>query len=273
MTETQERFLRAVLTRVPLDSVVEMHLFPPIRRGTLETGVAVIATALPPEPLVVITPQQDGELSNADDQTIELTDSAVIEASDEGAEPVSVDDLAPGADESTADTPEAVSVPWATEAIVAADTPPDSAVAAPHDDSLYATGGDVTPDAVPVGDDTAAPHELDDTDADARIVVGVDIGDAVMHVESGGVDEPLAQLAVPWPRMRIFTASYRHTIKGVDRGKWTFDVHEEADAPLEAVELVLRGVRHRSTEPADPEQVSHDALTALVTPARVAPAA
>ena len=59
MTETQERFLRAVLTRVPLDSVVEMHLFPPIRRGTLETGVAVIATALPPEPLLAIAASDD----------------------------------------------------------------------------------------------------------------------------------------------------------------------------------------------------------------------
>ena len=162
MTETQERFLRAVLTRVPLDSVVEMHLFPPIRRGTLETGVAVIATALPPEPRLAVAPE------------------------------------------------------W---------------------------------------------------------------GDGVLNVEAlpdvggGADDEPLATRAVPSPRLRIFTASYRHTIKGVERGKWTFDVHEEADAPPEAVELVLRGVRHRSTEPADPEQVSLAELTVLVAPARVAPAA
>ena len=27
MTETQERFLRTVLSRVPLDSVVELHLY------------------------------------------------------------------------------------------------------------------------------------------------------------------------------------------------------------------------------------------------------
>jgi hypothetical protein len=36
---------------------------------------------------------------------------------------------------------------------------------------------------------------------------------------------------------------------------------------------VLRGVRHRSTEPADPELVSHDVLAALIAPVTVAPAA
>ena len=80
---------------------------------------------------------------------------------------------------------------------------------------------------------------------------------------------------VPRPplRLRILTAGYRHTIKGIDRGKWSVDVQERADAPLEAVEAVLRGVRQRSPEPADPELVSLDALAALLVPARVAPAA
>jgi hypothetical protein len=87
------------------------------------------------------------------------------------------------------------------------------------------------------------------------------------------IEAEFETVPVPTPRMRILTASYRHTIKGVERGKWSVDVQVEADAPLEAVELVLRGVRHRSTEPADPELVSHDALAALLTPVAVAPAA
>jgi len=204
MTETQERFLRAVLTRVPLDSVVELHLFPPIRRGTMETGVAVIATTLPTEPLLAVAPEHDDELLRAVDEAMAPIDAVMVAS------------------------PDVVS---------------DTEIA------------------------------VDASDGGEGIVVSIDIGDALMHVESGSDGEPLALLAIPWPRMRIFTASYRHTIKGVERGTWTFDVHEEADAPLEAVELVLRGVRHRSTEPADPEQVSHAALSALVTPARVAPAA
>ena len=163
MTETQERFLRTVLTRIPLDGVVELHLFPPIRRGTLETGVAVIAMLLPPAPLTVV---------------------AVV---------------------------------------------PDDAVL---DDAV-----------------------LDDSVPDDAL-----LDEAVL---------------VPRPplRLRILTAGYRHTIKGIDRGKWSVDVQERADAPLEAVEAVLRGVRQRSPEPADPELVSLDALAALLVPARVAPAA
>ena len=43
MTETQQRFLRAIAERVPKAQVVEVHLFPPIRQGGVETGVAVVA--------------------------------------------------------------------------------------------------------------------------------------------------------------------------------------------------------------------------------------
>ena len=163
MTETQERFLRTVLTRIPLDGVVELHLFPPIRRGTLETGVAVIAMLLPPAPLTVVAVAPDDA----------VLDDAVLD-----------------------------------------DSVPDDAL----------------------------------------------LDEAVL---------------VPRPplRLRILTAGYRHTIKGIDRGKWSVDVQERADAPLEAVEAVLRGVRQRSPEPADPELVSLDALAALLVPARVAPAA
>ncbi|GAC1479567.1 MAG: hypothetical protein NVS1B4_24250 [Gemmatimonadaceae bacterium] len=43
LTETQERFLRALVERIPTDRIVELHLFSPIRKGAFETGVAVIA--------------------------------------------------------------------------------------------------------------------------------------------------------------------------------------------------------------------------------------
>lgn len=203
MTETQERFLRTVLTRVPVDSVVELHLFPPIRRGTLETGVAFIATVLPPVTLAVVTDADMDEGADSDTN------------SDEGA--VAVD--ATAAD------------PFVLEF-------------APDPDSPYADEPSATTDY-----DVAVP--ADDADGTADDV----------------------RVTAPSPRMRILTASYRHTIKGVERGKWTVDVQEEADAPLDAVEAVLRGVRHRSTEPADPEQVSHEALIALIAPSAVAPAA
>jgi hypothetical protein len=111
----------------------------------------------------------------------------------------------------------------------------------------------------------------------AVAVADVDVdGDGDGDVDGDGdgdVDGDAPAAPVPSPRLRILTAAYRHTIKGIDRGKWTVDVQDEADAPLTAVEAVLRGVRHRSAEPADPELVSLDALAALLEPTRVAPAA
>lgn len=43
VSESAERFLRAVLGDVPLDRLAEVHLFPSLRQGQYETGVAVIA--------------------------------------------------------------------------------------------------------------------------------------------------------------------------------------------------------------------------------------
>jgi hypothetical protein len=43
LNETNERFLKAIVERVPAERIVEIHLFPAIRQGPLETGVAVIA--------------------------------------------------------------------------------------------------------------------------------------------------------------------------------------------------------------------------------------
>lgn len=62
MTETQIRFLRAIAERVSLDRVAELHLFPAMRQGGMESGVAVVAidreaenTDLPPTPAHSVT--------------------------------------------------------------------------------------------------------------------------------------------------------------------------------------------------------------------------
>lgn len=56
MTETQARFLRDAATRLPLDRVVEVHLFPPITQGGVETGIALIAASRVEEPAPVEPP-------------------------------------------------------------------------------------------------------------------------------------------------------------------------------------------------------------------------
>jgi hypothetical protein len=48
------------------------------------------------------------------------------------------------------------------------------------------------------------------------------------------------------PRHAIYTATYRYTRKGRDRGAWAVDTVVQADAPLGAVAAVVRGVQRRS---------------------------
>lgn len=43
LSETRERFVKAILQHVPVDRIAEVHFFPPIRQGGAESGVAVIA--------------------------------------------------------------------------------------------------------------------------------------------------------------------------------------------------------------------------------------
>lgn len=168
MTETQQRFLRSIAERVPLAHVVELHLFPPIRQGGVETGVAVVAED-PRRAAVAIAPVSS---EGADTPTEPATDPFVEILSSESS----------------------------------------SAIGDASDDSARESGS-----------------EYNDAHASA-------------------------------PRYTIHTARYRLTLKGVDRGKWEVDVVAEADAPLEAVDAVVRGVQRRSGEGAEPDRLSTDAL-------------
>ncbi len=66
----------------------------------------------------------------------------------------------------------------------------------------------------------------------------------------------------------VYTARYRWTRKGPERGKWECEVIAEADAPLITVEAVVRGVQHRANETVLPERVSGDDARARITDAR-----
>jgi hypothetical protein len=65
-------------------------------------------------------------------------------------------------------------------------------------------------------------------------------------------------------RHTVFTARYRHTLKGPDRGKWEIDVRAEADAPLVTVDQVVKGVMKRAGEPFEPEKISASAFKSIV---------
>jgi len=65
-------------------------------------------------------------------------------------------------------------------------------------------------------------------------------------------------------RHTVFTAQYRLTLKGAERGKWEFDVVADADAPLVAVDTVVRGVQRRAGDDEEPERLTADGLRAAL---------
>jgi len=85
----------------------------------------------------------------------------------------------------------------------------------------------------------------------------------------GLIDSPTAADApAPAPasqqRHTVFTAQYRLTLKGVERGKWEFDVVADADAPLVAVDTVVRGVQRRAGDDEEPERLTAEGLRAAL---------
>jgi len=81
-------------------------------------------------------------------------------------------------------------------------------------------------------------------------------GAAENHVRAEGAAEN--------NRLAVFTAKYRLTQKGPDRGKWEFAVQVDADASLLTVDKVVRGVQRRSGDTEDPERLSGDEFRALL---------
>jgi hypothetical protein len=88
---------------------------------------------------------------------------------------------------------------------------------------------------------------------------GVAVVALVMPSESEGAEAP--------KKHTVFTAHYRHTLKGLDRGKWQVTVVEEADAPLVTVETVVRGVQRRAGDVDEPTRMDGDAVREVLTAA------
>ena len=202
MTELQERFLRRAADRLPLERVVEVHLFPPIRQGGQETGIAVVAA----------------------DPAVSAPDALACDPTDDAAGPP------PGP------------VPPAT--------------------------GSVAADGSGVADDVVAEVAAELADEARAVAADAEVPDPEALVEGEALAEAMAAAhGRPSPRRHtVYTARYRATLKGPDRGKFEVDVHEEADAPLVTIDAVVRGVQHRAGEPTEPERLSGDQLRALATP-------
>ena len=59
-------------------------------------------------------------------------------------------------------------------------------------------------------------------------------------------------------RHTVYSARYRLVLKGPERGHFETAVVAEADAPLAAVEAVVRGVLRRAGEDDEPERLTGD---------------
>ena len=168
--ETRARFLAAIAAQLPVERIAEVHLFPAIRQGGMESGVAVIAV----------------ELRDAATDASALAHAAAPE--------VLPDDVADFRAEPTSESQEVDTVEVGAE------------------DDLAEVVEDVLAD-------------------DAQCVTEV---------------EPEPPVTPAPRRYTVFSARYRHTLKGPDRGKWETSVTAEADAPLVSVDAVVRGVQRRA---------------------------
>jgi hypothetical protein len=223
LSETQERFLKAIAAKVPLDAIAEIHFFQPIKQGGIESGVAVIATRpeRKPEPVHADPP------AGIDADAVTSHDSENAEPADDAA------DLPAGdSDHETVQSELDLTA-------VSADAPP------PDDPGTVAT--------------SAEPSEAAD-------------GSATEAAPSDAADAAPPAASSPAERYVIYTARYRLTLKGPDRGKWETNVVAEADAPLLTVDAVVRGVQRRSGDVEDPVRLTGDELVGLM-PRQPRPAA
>jgi hypothetical protein len=128
--------------------------------------------------------------------------------------------------------------------------------------TLDVDGGFVTPPAVADAAPVETPDEVavhDQLDDESRFVTD-EVVDASAPIEVPRAPEP----PTPPARYTVFTARYRHTLKGLDRGKWELSVTEEADAPLLTVDAVVRGVSRRSGDADETVRLSGDEFRAAL---------
>jgi len=81
-------------------------------------------------------------------------------------------------------------------------------------------------------------------------------------------DEQLVEGAFISSRHVVYSARYRWTRKGPDRGKWESEIVAEADAPLLTVEAVVKGVMARASEAYETERVDGETVRGWIVDAQ-----
>ncbi len=266
VTEVSERFLRAVVASVPLEQIEELHLFSPLRQGTVETGIAVLAARVP---VVVIEPVADASVARGEPElalehsAARDTDAGETRAGEtpDGETP---DGETPHGESPDGETPDDLVVVDTADVEIAND---DAHGHVDADSEVDTEGVRVTAAAGDDDDDVAIVDAVTMEPADARTGAATDVpADEADEADEADVadvaDEADAIVDVPPPAVRpvrhtVYTARYRYVIKGPERGKWESNVTAEAEAPLMTVETVVRGVQRRAGE--DSEIVRYSA--------------
>ena len=113
-----------------------------------------------------------------------------------------------------------------------------------------------------LADETAfVADELDSDDSPYAPEPAALSVDDTMQAASESRPDTISVLKAP-PRFTVYSARYRHTLKGLDRGKWEVSVTEQADAPLLTVDAVVRGVQRRSGDADEVLRLSGDEFRA-----------
>ena len=213
VSEVTERFLRAVIAEVPLELIEELHLFSPLRQGTVETGIAVLAARK-------AAPVVEEQLELAEEQQA---------AADDAPEAVTAEATEPEAEEqqtAIAESPEAEAAEQQTAIAAEAEAiEPEAGVA-------EAEGAEPAVEAPAVEAPAVEAPAVEATDVEAAEVPAAAVSPRPLSTQ----------------RHTVFTARYRYVIKGPERGKWEASLKAEADAPLITVETVVRGVQRRAGE-------------------------
>ena len=114
-----------------------------------------------------------------------------------------------------------------------------------------------------------ATAEAVEVDTDEEVQAELDIVTEEVVSDEEVLPEPEESVDTRPTRFTVYTARFRHTLKGPERGKWELAVTEEADAPLLTVDAVVRGVSRRSGETDETIRLSGDEFrAALPEPAR-----
>lgn len=259
MNDTTRRFLTGILERVPESRIVDVRLFPAMRQGGLESGIAVLAVEqgfdVIPDATVAVEPYDladDADVTVGEALTMDHEVAVSLAVADGGESPAEglVTDLADPngampvdlrlADDTALERERVLEV--ASEGMVLADVPSHT-----------------------MADATVSDVECEvDTEVALADVGAPDVAETVAlgDILALPAPEPARPARDPHERLAILCARYRLVLKGPDRGKWDLEVVHQADAPLATLDRVIAGVVRRSGETAEPERLSAETLRA-----------